>query len=175
MTPLLQQAIQLLQLSTLELQEVVEFLREPAKFAAAREAGAAATVDARESDAADKLRHIAGGPLYGAVDLVGSAATASLALAVLRKGGRLILVGLYGGEIPLSLSAAEGALKGVLEYSTGPLVSVDFNHNPASSIFDATLTKVTGGKLVKALDWYDNEWGFSNRMLDTTVALMNAR
>jgi glyceraldehyde 3-phosphate dehydrogenase len=72
-------------------------------------------------------------------------------------------------------SAAEGALKGVLEYSTAPLVSVDFNHNPASSIFDATLTKVTGGTLVKALAWYDNEWGFSNRMLDATVALMSAR
>jgi D-arabinose 1-dehydrogenase-like Zn-dependent alcohol dehydrogenase len=76
---------------------------DPSKFPAAREAGAAATVDARESDAADKLRHIAGGPLYGAVDLVGSAPTASLALAVLRKGGRLIVVGLFGGEIPLSL------------------------------------------------------------------------
>ena len=72
-------------------------------------------------------------------------------------------------------AAAEGELKGVLEYSAAPLVSVDFNHNPASSIFDATLTKVTGGTLVKALAWYDNEWGFSNRMLDATVALMNAR
>jgi glyceraldehyde 3-phosphate dehydrogenase (phosphorylating) len=72
-------------------------------------------------------------------------------------------------------AAADGELKHVLEYSNGPLVSVDFNHNPASSIFDATLTKVTGGTLVKALSWYDNEWGFSNRMLDTTVALMSAR
>lgn len=72
-------------------------------------------------------------------------------------------------------AAAEGELKGVLEYSDAPLVSVDFNHNPASSIFDATLTKVTGGTLVKALAWYDNEWGFSNRMLDATVALMNAK
>jgi glyceraldehyde 3-phosphate dehydrogenase len=72
-------------------------------------------------------------------------------------------------------AAAEGGMKGVLEYSNGPLVSVDFNHNPASSIFDATLTKVTGGTLVKALAWYDNEWGFSNRMLDTTVALMSAK
>ena len=71
--------------------------------------------------------------------------------------------------------AAQGELKGVLEYSTGPLVSVDFNHNPASSIFDATLTKVTGGTLVKTLAWYDNEWGFSNRMLDATVALMSAK
>ena len=72
-------------------------------------------------------------------------------------------------------AAAAGELKGVLEYNQGPLVSIDFNHNPASSIFDATLTKVTGGTLVKALAWYDNEWGFSNRMLDVTIALMNAK
>jgi glyceraldehyde 3-phosphate dehydrogenase len=70
--------------------------------------------------------------------------------------------------------ASEGKLKGILEYSDGPLVSVDFNHNPASSIFDATLTKVSEGTLVKVCSWYDNEWGFSNRMLDTTVALMSA-
>ncbi|MGD8689096.1 MAG: type I glyceraldehyde-3-phosphate dehydrogenase, partial [Gammaproteobacteria bacterium] len=63
--------------------------------------------------------------------------------------------------------AAGGELKGVLEYNVEPLVSVDFNHNPASSIFDATLTKVIGGNLVKVCSWYDNEWGFSNRMLDT--------
>jgi glyceraldehyde 3-phosphate dehydrogenase len=72
-------------------------------------------------------------------------------------------------------AAAEGEMKGVLEYTNAPLVSVDFNHNPASSIFDASLTKVTGGTLVKALAWYDNEWGFSNRMLDATVALMGAK
>ena len=71
--------------------------------------------------------------------------------------------------------AADGALKGILEYNKDPLVSIDFNHNPASSIFDATLTKVSGGTLVKVCAWYDNEWGFSNRMLDTTVALMNAK
>ncbi len=70
--------------------------------------------------------------------------------------------------------AAEGDLKGILEYNTEQLVSVDFNHNPASSVFDATLTKVSG-RLVKVSSWYDNEWGFSNRMLDTTVALMNAK
>jgi glyceraldehyde 3-phosphate dehydrogenase len=70
-------------------------------------------------------------------------------------------------------TASEGKLKGILEYSDGPLVSVDFNHNPASSIFDATLTKVSEGTLVKVCSWYDNEWGFSNRMLDTTVALMS--
>jgi len=70
--------------------------------------------------------------------------------------------------------ASEGDLKGVLDYSDGPLVSIDFNHNPASSNFDATLTKVQEGTLVKVCSWYDNEWGFSNRMLDTTLALMNA-
>ena len=70
--------------------------------------------------------------------------------------------------------AADGPLKGILTYNTEPLVSVDFNHNPASSNFDATLTKVSG-RLVKVLSWYDNEWGFSNRMLDTTMALMNAK
>ncbi|MFC4273578.1 type I glyceraldehyde-3-phosphate dehydrogenase [Achromobacter aloeverae] len=70
--------------------------------------------------------------------------------------------------------ASEGSLKGILNYNTEPLVSVDFNHNPASSTFDATLTKVTG-TLVKVSSWYDNEWGFSNRMLDTTVALMSAK
>jgi len=72
-------------------------------------------------------------------------------------------------------AAAEGPLKGILEYTEDPIVSSDLNHNPASSIVDATLTKVVNGVLVKALAWYDNEWGFSNRMLDTTIALMNAR
>ena len=71
--------------------------------------------------------------------------------------------------------AAQGALKGVLEYTKEPLVSIDFNHNPASSIFDSSLTKVSEGTLVKVCSWYDNEWGFSNRMLDTTVALMAAK
>ena len=71
-------------------------------------------------------------------------------------------------------AASDGNLKGVLDYSDGPLVSIDFNHNPASSNFDATLTKVQEGTLVKVCSWYDNEWGFSNRMLDTTLALMNA-
>ena len=70
--------------------------------------------------------------------------------------------------------ASEGELAGMLGYNDGPLVSVDFNHNPASSIYDATVTKVLGGNLVKVCSWYDNEWGFSNRMLDTTLALINA-
>ena len=72
-------------------------------------------------------------------------------------------------------AASEGALKGVLAYNDAPLVSIDFNHDPASSTYDATLTKVIDGTLVKVCSWYDNEWGFSNRMLDTTVALVNAK
>ncbi|MBI3528711.1 MAG: type I glyceraldehyde-3-phosphate dehydrogenase [Betaproteobacteria bacterium] len=71
--------------------------------------------------------------------------------------------------------ASEAELKGILEYNKDPLVSVDFNHNPASSVFDSTLTKVSEGTLVKVCSWYDNEWGFSNRMLDTTVAFVNAK
>jgi glyceraldehyde 3-phosphate dehydrogenase len=78
-------------------------------------------------------------------------------------------------EVNAVMKAAADQMKGVLEYNDEPLVSIDFNHNPASSIFDAGLTKVSNGVLVKALAWYDNEWGFSNRMLDTTVALMNAK
>ncbi|MCC6473220.1 MAG: type I glyceraldehyde-3-phosphate dehydrogenase [Burkholderiales bacterium] len=71
--------------------------------------------------------------------------------------------------------ASRTDLKGVLEYNDEPLVSSDFNHNGASSVFDSTLTKVSGGTLVKVSAWYDNEWGFSNRMLDVTVALMAAQ
>ena len=74
----------------------------------------------------------------------------------------------------MKAAADSGPLAGILNYNTAPLVSVDFNHDPASSTFDATLTKVSG-RLVKVSSWYDNEWGFSNRMLDTTVALMNAK
>ncbi len=71
--------------------------------------------------------------------------------------------------------ASEGDLKGILDYNEEPLVSVDFNHNPASSTYDSTLTKVIDGTCAKVIAWYDNEWGFSNRMLDTTVALMSAK
>ncbi len=73
------------------------------------------------------------------------------------------------------LEAANGPLKGILGFNTQPLVSVDFNHDSRSSIYDSTLTKVMGGTLVKVCAWYDNEWGFSNRMLDTTLALMAAK
>jgi len=71
--------------------------------------------------------------------------------------------------------AANGALKGILSVNTQPLVSIDFNHNPHSSIYDSTQTRVMEGTLVKVLSWYDNEWGFSNRMLDMTRALMAAK
>jgi len=72
-------------------------------------------------------------------------------------------------------AAADGPLKGILIVNDEPLVSIDFNHNPASSIFEASNTKVVNGTMVKVLSWYDNEWGFSNRMLDTTLAMVKAR
>ena len=75
----------------------------------------------------------------------------------------------------IKTAAASGPLKGVLAYNDQPLVSIDFNHDPASSTYDATLTKVIEGTLVKACAWYDNEWGFSNRMLDTTLAWAKAK
>jgi glyceraldehyde 3-phosphate dehydrogenase len=71
-------------------------------------------------------------------------------------------------------AAAEGPLAGVLAYTDEQLVSVDYNHNPHSSIYDATMTKIIDGNLVKVCAWYDNEWGFSNRMLDTTLAWSRA-
>jgi glyceraldehyde 3-phosphate dehydrogenase len=70
-------------------------------------------------------------------------------------------------------TAAHGELKNILGYCDEPLVSTDYNHTNESSIVDAGMTKVKG-RLVKVLSWYDNEWGFSNRMLDTAVAMMNA-
>jgi glyceraldehyde 3-phosphate dehydrogenase len=68
-------------------------------------------------------------------------------------------------------AAAAGPLKGVLDYNTEKLVSIDFNHNPASSTFDATQTAVVDGQLARVMAWYDNEWGFSNRMSDTAALL----
>jgi glyceraldehyde 3-phosphate dehydrogenase len=68
-------------------------------------------------------------------------------------------------------AAAEGALKGILAYSEEPLVSIDYNHNPVSSTVDSLETAVLEGKLVRILSWYDNEWGFSNRMVDTAAAM----
>ena len=62
-------------------------------------------------------------------------------------------------------------MKGVLATNDEPLVSIDFNHHPASATFDLTQTQVMGGKLCRVLSWYDNEWGFSNRMADTATAI----
>jgi glyceraldehyde 3-phosphate dehydrogenase len=71
-------------------------------------------------------------------------------------------------------AAANGPLKGILAYTEAPLVSVDYNHDAHSSTYDATMTRVLEGNLVKVCAWYDNEWGFSNRMLDTTLAWSRA-
>jgi glyceraldehyde 3-phosphate dehydrogenase len=68
------------------------------------------------------------------------------------------------------VAAADGALKGILAYTNEPLVSIDLNHNAASSTFALDQTKVIDGDLVRVMSWYDNEWGFSNRMSDTAVA-----
>ena len=67
--------------------------------------------------------------------------------------------------------ASKGELKGILDYNTAPLVSVDFNHCPASCTFDATQTAVVDGALTRVMGWYNNEWGFSNRMSDTAALL----
>jgi D-arabinose 1-dehydrogenase-like Zn-dependent alcohol dehydrogenase len=135
---------------------------DPAKFPAAREAGAAATVDAKDPDAAKALQQVAGGPLYGAIDLVNTTATASLALATLRKGGRLILVGLYGGEIPLSLVAVVqraltivgsnvgtvAELKAVVELArAGRLPRIPIEKRPLSEV-SRTLDELKAGKIV---------------------------
>ena len=73
------------------------------------------------------------------------------------------------------LKASQNEMKNIIEFNDIPLVSTDFNHNPASAIYDSNLTKVMSDKLLKVYVWYDNEWGFSNRMLDVTLALMNAK
>jgi glyceraldehyde 3-phosphate dehydrogenase len=70
---------------------------------------------------------------------------------------------------------ADGPMKGILQYCDELLVSVDFNGNPHSSIFDATLTKVMEGKLVKVISWYDNEWGYSSRLRDLITFINNKR
>jgi len=72
-------------------------------------------------------------------------------------------------------SYAEGKLKGILSFSEEPLVSIDFNGNPHSSIVDGLSTKVIGGKMAKIISWYDNEWGFSNRMVDLLLYLFGKK
>jgi glyceraldehyde 3-phosphate dehydrogenase len=74
----------------------------------------------------------------------------------------------------MKAAAASGPLQGILAYTDEQLVSVDYNHDAHSSVYDATMTKVLEGTLVKVCAWYDNEWGFSNRMLDTTLAWSRA-
>ena len=74
----------------------------------------------------------------------------------------------------MKAAATTGPLSAVLAYTDEPLVSVDFNHDPHSSVFDAGMTRVIEGTLVKVCSWYDNEWGFSNRMIDTTLAWSRA-
>jgi len=75
----------------------------------------------------------------------------------------------------LMLAASQGPLKGVLACTSEPLVSIDYNHNPYSSTYDTTMTKVIDGRLVKVCSWYDNEWGFSNRLLDVVTAWSRAK
>ncbi len=70
--------------------------------------------------------------------------------------------------------ASEGPMKGIMQYVDKKLVSIDFNHDPHSSSFDSNLTQIVSGKLIRVVSWYDNEWGFSCRMNDTAVAMMNA-
>jgi glyceraldehyde 3-phosphate dehydrogenase len=72
-------------------------------------------------------------------------------------------------------AASENELKGILGYNEEPLVSHDFNHDPRSSIYEAPLTRMIGGDFIKVTSWYDNEWGFSNRMIDTAQALMGGK
>jgi D-arabinose 1-dehydrogenase-like Zn-dependent alcohol dehydrogenase len=135
---------------------------DESKLKAARSGGAVATVDGRDPDAAKKLKEIAGGPLYGAIDLVNNTGTVSLALGALRKGGRLILVGLYGGEIPLSLVAVvqraltiKGSnvgtvaeLKAVVDLArSGRLKPIPIEKRPLSEV-SRTLDELKAGKII---------------------------
>ncbi len=143
-------------------ERVVAIDVDPSKFAAAREEGAAATLNGKDPEAAKKLQEIAGGPLYGAVDLVNNTGTASLAMAALRKGGRLIMVGLYGGEIPLSLVAVVqraltirgssvgtvAELKQVVELArAGKLKPIPIEKRPLSEV-SRTLDELKAGTVV---------------------------
>jgi D-arabinose 1-dehydrogenase-like Zn-dependent alcohol dehydrogenase len=143
-------------------EQIVSVDIDRAKLKAAEAAGAAATLDGGDAEASKKLREITGGSLYGAVDLVGTAGTANLGLSALRKGGRLILVGLYGGEIPLSLvgtimraitiqgshlgSLAE--LKAVVELARkGKLKPIPIQKRPLSEV-SCTLDELKAGMIV---------------------------
>lgn len=135
---------------------------DPAKFPAAKKAGAAVTQNGQDADAAAKLQQIAGGPLFGVVDLVNNVATATLSMSVLRKGGRWILVGLYGGEIPISLvtivqraltivgsnvgTVAE--LKAVVDLArAGKIKPIPIEKRPLSDV-SRTLDELKAGKIL---------------------------
>jgi D-arabinose 1-dehydrogenase-like Zn-dependent alcohol dehydrogenase len=135
---------------------------DESKFAAAREEGAAETVKADAPDAAAQLQKIAGGMLFGAIDLVNNTASATLALSGIRKGGKVILVGLYGGEIPLSLvSVVQRALsiigsnvgtvdelKQVVKLAReGKLRRIPIEKRPLSEV-SRTLDELKAGKVV---------------------------
>lgn len=135
---------------------------DDAKLTAARAAGAAATVNNRNADAPQKLKEISGGALYGAADFVGSAETAQLALGALRKGGKLVLVGLFGGEIPLSIGGTilraltvQGShlgsvdeLKTVVELARdGKLMPIPLQTRPLAEV-SRTLDELKAGKIV---------------------------
>ena len=140
---------------------------------AVRSASAGTSASARENGSSVSIAAARGGSgaVAGGAATIGiKAASATMAAIVASKRE------MTKAEIDAVVKAAsEGALKGILGFNDKPLVSIDFNHDPHSSVYDSTLTQVMGGTLVKVCSWYDNEWGFSNRMLDTTLALMAAK
>ena len=93
----------------------------------------------------------------------------------LRAAAKQSTIGKQIDDALAVIEAENSKLKGILGINHQPLVSVDFNHDARSSIYDATQTRVMGGTLVKVLSWYDNEWGFSNRMLDMALTLVHAK
>jgi len=149
-------------LRALDHERIVAVDIDASKLDAARAAGAAATVDARDTDAAKKLKEAASSGLYGAVDLVGATATTALAYGALRKGGRLILVGLYGGEINLSLvvhiqraATIQGSYVGTVQElkevvalaRAGKLKPIPIEKRPLSGVSSA-LDQLKAGSLI---------------------------
>jgi D-arabinose 1-dehydrogenase-like Zn-dependent alcohol dehydrogenase len=135
---------------------------DAAKLSAAEQMGATAAFAGRGAEAARKLQEITDGPIYGAIDLVGTAETANLAIAILRKGGRLVLVGLYGGEIPVSLVATiqraltiQGSHLGTIDELTqvvalaraGKLIPIPIQKRPLSEV-NRVLDELKAGTVV---------------------------
>ena len=123
---------------------------------------AATTMLTAPAFAADAIKIGLSGPFTGG--------SASMGVSM-RDGVRLAVEEINKAII----DASNGALKGILGSYTEPLVSSDFNHDPRSSVFALNETKVMEGTFVRVMSWYDNEWGFSNRMADTAVAMMGAK